>query len=227
MLPDNVLSSEPVVGRFMYDMGIEPTPELDFKPGGIALQDPSQGLEYQIWRGMILNPATEHSRIVIDGRFNPQHELIAVPNIIEFSFSFDFNMRPMCVYVTEDSEVINNEIFYHQESSLYWYDNTVGRYDTIPLGSSVRTPKLFIDDPRLEATNYYERADVCLFYWQEDNLYVRYLRDRFTIPTLLKRNVLTIKQAGMNEFHRVQVLFQREIKRCQFIGVKKHDCKNP
>lgn len=225
MIPDNRLSTEPVPGKFIYDLGVETSPVLDYKPGGIAIQDPTKGLDYQIWRGRLLNPASDQSRIVIDGRFSPEFELISYPNIVEFNFSFDFNMRPMAVYLADEIKDVNGQEVPVTNCYLYWFDNTLDRFDTIELDSSIRTPKLIVDDPREEASLHYSLSDVCLFYWRSGNLCVRYLRDRFTIETILKRNVPYIRRVGMNDKYRLQLDLYRETDTCEK-GRSINDCKN-
>jgi len=215
VIPENRLSTEPVPGRLIYDLGVETTPVLDYKPGGIAIQDPTKGLDYQIWRGRVLNPSTDQSKIVIDGRFSPEYEILQYPNIYEFNFSFDFNMRPMAVFLANETVEVNEQEVPVQNSYLYWFDNTLGDYDLIFLGSVIRTPKLLVDDPRMEESNFYSLSDVCLIYWSAGNLYVRYLRDRFTAEYLLKRNVPYIERVGMNEYYRLQFELFRQADVCE------------
>lgn len=201
MLPDNKLSSEPVRSAWLYDIGVETTPTLDYKPGGRNIQDPTAGLDYQLWRGRLLNPGTNTSKIVLDARYSPEHQDIAYPFMYQFNFSFDFSMRPMYVFVAKEfvgEEPVDN-------CYLYWFDNTLGRHDLLFMGSNIKTPKLLIDDPREIESDYYNKADTCLFYVENDNLYVRYLRDRFTIPHELKKNVVPLNRVGMNTNYRLQI----------------------
>lgn len=215
MIPENRLSTEPVPGRLIHDLGVETSPVLDYKPGGIAIQDPTRGLDYQIWRGRVFSPNTDQSRIVIDGRFSPEYEILQYPYIFEFNFSFDFNMRPMAVFLANETLEVGGQEVPVQNCYLYWFDNTLGDFDLIFLGSVIRTPKLLIDDPRMEESNFYSLSDVCLFYWNNGNLYVRYLRDRFTEEHLLKRNVPYIQRIGMNEYYRLQFEFFRQADVCE------------
>lgn len=201
MLPDNRLSSEPVRSTWLYDIGVDTTPTLDYKPGGRNIQDPGAGLDYQLWRGRLLNPGSDQSKIVLDARFSPEHQDLAYPYMYEFNFSFDFSMRPMYVFLAkeyEEGEPVDN-------CYLYWFDNTLGKHDLLFMGSNIKTPKLLIDDPREIESDYYNRADTCLFYVEDDNLYVRYLRDRFTIRYELKKNVIPLHRIGMNTNYRLQI----------------------
>lgn len=214
MLPDNTLSRLPAPGPLITDQGVELTPFLDYKMGGVGIGDTSKKLDYQLWRGRVFNPASEESFIMLDARFSPEYEFRHYPNIVEFNFCFDFNMRPMAVYVAEEKRQVGNDEVTEYNTYLYWFDNTLSEFDTIELGPSIRTPKLVLDDPREEASSFYSNSDVCLFYWRSGNLCVRYLRDRFTIETILKRNVPYIKQVGMNVHYRLQWDLFREADTC-------------
>lgn len=214
MLPGNELSTEPVPGPLIHDIGVDTTPYLDYKPGGIAIQDPTQGLDYQLWRGRLVNPETNNSKIIIDGRFSPEYEVLSYPFMYEFNFSFDFSMRPIVVFLAREERIVGNSPVVVRNCYLYWFDNTLGRYDTIFLGDVIRTPKLLVDDPREVESDFYNLSDVCLFYWESGNLYVRYLRDRFTERTELKRNVPFLHRIGMNTNYRLQFDMVRESEVC-------------
>ena len=216
MLPENKLSKYPIVGEWVYDLGVETTPTLDYKSGGIALQDTSKGLDYQVWRGRLFSAGTEDSYIVLDGRFSPEFFFFTHPYMTEFNFCFDFNMHPMAVFVaTVYRELPNGEILEEPHTYLRWFDTTIGRYDLIELEGTVRTPKLVMDDPRKEESNFYEYSDVCLFYWRSGDLYVRYMRDRFTKDYLLKRNIPYISRVGMSTQTRLQIELIREPTVCK------------
>lgn len=215
MLPDNKLSTTPVPSTLITDQGVELTPFLDYKMGGIGIGDTSKKLNYQLWRGRVYNPASPESFIMLDARFSPEYEFRHYPNIVEFNFCFDFNMRPMAVYVAEETRQAGNYEVTEYNTYLYWFDNTLSRFDTIELGSSIRTPKLVLDDPREEASSFYSTSDVCLFYWRSGNLCVRYMRDRFTIEHLLKRNIPYLLRVGMTDQSRLQIELIREKTECQ------------
>lgn len=204
MLPEGGLSQIPVQGRFIYDLGVDLTPTLDYKTGGIAFQDPTKGHDYQIWRGKLLNAGTDNSKIALDGRFNPEQVVLEYPMMFEFNFCFDFSMRPMVVFLAKEIEIIGQYEQVFDNCYLYWFDNTKGKYDLLFFGSVIKTPKLLMDDPRMVESDFYNLSDVCLFYWRSGNLFVRYLRDRFTVEHLLKRNVPYIERVGMNEHYRLQ-----------------------
>ena len=225
MLPEGGLSLTPVEGAFIYDLGIGVSPTLDYHTGGINLQDTTHGLNYQMWRGRLLNPESEDSKIVLDGRFSEEVEILQYPRMYEFNFCFDFTMRPMVVFLAKETELVGSQEQLFRNCYIYWYDNTLGRFDLIFLGSVIRTPKFIIDDPREVESAYYSKSDACLFYWRSGGLYVRYLRDRFTIEHLLKRNVPYIERVGMNEYTRLQWKLFRETDVCEDTGIK-NDCSN-
>ena len=216
MLPDDKLSSQPVFGTYLYDLGVELTPALDYKAGGKGIQDPYSGLDYQVWRGRLFEAGTEDSHIVLDGRFSPEFHFFDYPNMVEINFSFDFNMKPMCVFIAREIAVLSNgEEVVEFNAYLYWYDTTINKYDLIFFGNTVKTPKLLIDDPRELESQFYSKSDVCLFYWRSGNLQVRYLRERFTIEHTLKRNVPYIEKVGMTDKLRLQIDFLKTKQDCQ------------
>lgn len=216
MLPENKITTKPVPGIWLYDLGVEPSKVLDFKSGGRGIQDPYAGLDYQVWRGRVFNAGLEDSYIVLDGRFSPEYEFFKHPFITEFNFCFDFNMNPMAVFIADVYEELpNEEILVTPTAYLRWFDTTLGRYDTIELDGTIRTPLMILDDPREIESNYYELSDVCLFYWKSGNLYVRYMRDRFTVEYLLKRNIPHLLRVGMTDQSRIQIELIREKTECQ------------
>ena len=215
MLPEGGLSLTPVEGAFIYDLGVGVSPTVDYHTGGIDLQDTTKGLNYQMWRGRLLSPESEDSRIVIDARFSEEVEILKYPRMYEFNFCFDFTMRPMVVFLAKETGLVGAKEEQFKNCYIYWYDNTIGKYDLIFLGSAIRTPKFIIDDPREFESEYYSKSDACLFYWRSGGLYVRYLRDRFTIEHLLKRNVPYIERVGMNEHTRLQWKLFRETDVCE------------
>lgn len=225
MLPEGGLSLEPVSGRFIYDLGEGESKTLDYHIGGINLQDPSHGFLYQMWRGRVINADTDRSKIILDARYTPEFTLIEHPFITEFNFSFDLSMRAMAVFIALEEEQIGAQTKIMENCYLYWFDNTLRRYDLVFLGNNIKTPKMIIDDPREKESQYFSKSDTCLFYWRSGNLYVKYLRDRFTEEHLIKRNVPYIERVGMNEFYRIQWDLIREVDTCEKRR-NKNDCKN-
>lgn len=161
MLPDNVLSSAPVVAPFQGARGLPVSALVDYEDGGIALNDTSRGLLYQRWRGRVIG-----DDVVLDAPEAPETVIYSEPGITQISFTFDQNMRPVLAFVRDGLPF------------LRWYDPTVPGVVVTPLGAGIATPRVTLDDKRPTQTGI---SDVVLAYKRLGKLFVRYQRDRFQI----------------------------------------------
>ncbi|NLD08536.1 MAG: hypothetical protein GX667_02990 [Xanthomonadaceae bacterium] len=73
MMPDNEKSTVSVVANFEGGRGKPTSGVIDYELGGIALNDPSKGLDYQIWRSrkiqdriLLDNPNISKPIIILD-----------------------------------------------------------------------------------------------------------------------------------------------------------------
>lgn len=193
-LPQNSLSSSTVMSPLLYPDNIIRSTELeDFELGGIALQDPSQGLMVQSWRGAI-DPVSLNCTLAPFEIGSPTVVFTeTIPAPIEFSFSFDSNMRYMAVTRWADNTV-----------KMRWYDTAIPGY-TITTYTGIKSMMLTLDDKRPVADTY---RDVLFTYIKADNkLYYRQQRDRFLIERVLDpdlRDNLRITQFGMGKNLRMQ-----------------------
>lgn len=173
MLPENKLSTNPIEATFLGGRSLPVRKELDYEVGGFAIQDPSRGLQCNIWRARILNEKTE---IVMDanpytaeGQYVAAFSIISGTEITEVSISFDQNMRPVIAYVEAGV------------AKLYWYDSAIpGQTTTIYPGYI--TPRVSLDDKRALQSQV---SDVIFAYIREEGgenrLFYRQQRDRYTI----------------------------------------------
>lgn len=193
-LPSDSLSSKTLQAPLLFPDNIIRQSELeDYELGGSGLQDPSQGLQVQGWRGDInlltldctLTPFVTGTPTVIFTE--------TIPAPVEFSFSFDSNMRYMSATRWADNTV-----------KLRWYDTALPGY-TITTYTGIKSMMLSLDDKREFAGSY---RDVLFTYIKTDNkLYYRQQRDRFLIERLLDGNLaanLRITQFGMGRNLRMQ-----------------------
>ncbi len=189
MFPGNELSSQPVVGRFLYYYRGKLNPFIDFCKAGVALNDPSMGMDYQLWK----------ARVYADGKVTvaPENSAYETETLIttvigakKVSLAFDNNMRVAVSFLV--GSVLH----------LYWYDATVSSYVTLNV-SNVRDAFARIDDVRDIAVSY---RDIILSYIVDDRLCYRLSRDRFTIEYFLQDvNALQkLYQCGMTEKLRFQ-----------------------
>lgn len=193
MLPENKLSARAVNSRYLYPDGIVFDNLVeDFEMGGIAIQDPSKGLQYQPWRGYWDSADnTVYLRPNITG--DPV-ALFTETDVIEFSFTFDQNMR----YVTALFKT-------NGDCKFTWFNSVVGDYVTDTY-TGLTAFKLSLDDKREEAVQS-GVSDVLFTYIKDDNLYVRAQRDRYLIEYLLAEDLpknLLISNFGMGNKYRMQ-----------------------
>ncbi len=193
MIPNQSLSSTQLQAKFLYPDNIIRASELeDFEMGGIALQDPSQGLMYQPWYGKI-DPVTKIATLEpLDGSAPPTAIFTETETPVEFSFSFDLNMRQHSIVRFADNTC-----------KLRWYDSAIPGY-TITTYTGITSAMLCMDDKRPVNSG---NADVLFTYLKDNSLYFRAQRDRFLVEYLLKPDVvsnLRITNFGMGTNLRVQ-----------------------
>lgn len=194
MIPQQVLSSSLFKAPFLYPDNVVRRTELeDFEMGGIGLQDPSQGLQYQAWQGEI-DAATKVAKLFpVDNPAAFTNIFTETTTPVEFSFSFDLNMRYMAVVRFADNTV-----------RMRWYDSAIPGY-AITTYSNILSCMMAMDDKR--AINS-AAADVIFTYLKTDNkLYFREQRDRFLIEyplTDVLATGLRITNFGMAKNGRVQ-----------------------
>ena len=176
MLPDHVLSSQLVLGYYLYPDNLDPDPFKSYELGGVALNDPSEGLMYQTWWARLFKDGiTETSKIYIGADNVPEFVWLDGADFGEVSLAFDQNMNPFVAYVDGD------------DAKFYWYNTALPGYTTTTLPAGSRSPKCYLDDKRemQDSTN-----DILLVYMRDDKLYYRERRDRYT------RSIVTGRQIG-------------------------------
>jgi hypothetical protein len=193
-LPNNSLSDIGVMSTFLQPDALGRSDSLvDYEKGGIALNDPSQGLMVQDWRVRALNASSEIR--VSAAPYDVEVAILSASNITEVSLAFDQNMRPSVAYI-EDGQ-----------AKLYWYDSVAEASIVTILAADVTSVFLTLDDKRAVGAllNY---NDVLLFYVRSGNLYYRQQRDRFAIERLLALLPipnLRLRKCGMATGLRVQI----------------------
>ncbi|WP_444919320.1 hypothetical protein ACJJID_00295 (plasmid) [Microbulbifer sp. CnH-101-G] len=190
-LPENTLSSQPVASPFIGGAALPVRAITDYQRGGVAIQDPSRGLNFQTWRARVME---DGKAIVLDAQQVAASTFITGNNITEVSLAFDQNMRPVIAYVEAGT------------AKLYWYDSSQGAQVTTSW-PGVITPRVSLDDKRSTqgGTN-----DVIFAYLKSGNLYHRQQRDRYGSEYLLASNVNSpgLVKVGMSRNFRFQFLLQ-------------------
>lgn len=170
---------------------LDPEDLVDYEEGGIALNDPSQGLLYQLWTFT----AQEKDAFVEAPSTNGKIKLFSTSADIEIlRGTFDQNMNTFVAYRSSGQ--------WHYR----WFDTTASAYVTSDLSSTITSCACTLDDKRkLESSG----SDILLFYTNNDNLYQRRQRDRYTVEKLVRESVGgKLVKVGMNGLNRLQFKLQ-------------------
>ncbi len=194
MLPNQTLSSTVISAAFL-----PPRTNIRFSAqagtvdthfGGVALGNPSQGIQYQLWTAYI-----DAGDIWLSAPNTPAYNFLPGVGAVWVALAFDQNSREFLAYSTATGTAY-----------YYWYDSTVPGYTTTALPGVV--PRVFaaLDDARPQEST---SADIILTYTRNNELYFRAQRDRYGIEYLLTADIpATLVQVGMNEVFRFQFAFQ-------------------
>ncbi len=184
MIPEQRLSATNLPAEFLTPDAETVFPTTAKELGGIALNDPSQGLKVQVW-----TLTTDGTNVKISAPLVPETTLFTGTSITEIDLAFDQNMRPFVAFV--EGGLVNYR----------WYDSLVEAQVVSSLpGAS--TPRCCMDDKRpLQDAS----SDVILAYVKAGNLYFRAQRDRYGVEYLLKTELGgTLETVGMNKVQRLQ-----------------------
>ena len=138
----------------------------DYEQGGIALQDPSKGLQYQNWTGYwdptdstaYLQPETAPE--------SPPIPIFTESDVVEFTFTFDQNMRWAAATRKADKTM-----------QFRWYDSAVEAYVTSHY-SDVTSVRLCHDDKR-SVQVFLGTSDILITYLSAGKVHWRIQRDRY------------------------------------------------
>lgn len=185
---DQQLSTKPVRAAFIGGRAGGVTKLTDFEDGPIALQNPAEGIMYQIWRTRVVQ-----GEVLLSGRYTQETKLTELGgDIEEISFTFDRSGRHIMVFVQAGV------------TKMRWYNSQTAQYETRIFGSSYKTPRLFHDDKRPEAA---ATSDVVFFYVRDRNLYYRLQRNRYDNEYLLQADLkYGIKKVGMLNNWRIGIM---------------------
>jgi hypothetical protein len=189
MLPQNAVSSVAVPSTFLSPDNTASNRLIDIERGGIALNDPSQGLNVQDWTCFIAANGTD---VQVKPDSGSPITLLSQGGIEELAFTFDQNMRPCVAYRVAD-------IAY-----LRWFDS-VSQTFAVTAFAATRNPKLALDDKRI--TQIAVNSDIIFAYMRGNIVYYRQQRDRFQIERLVRSGVpdgLALVRIGMGQNLRFQ-----------------------
>lgn len=187
MMPSSSLSQVAFKYRWRGLDQDDPTEFLDFEEGGIALNDNSHGLEYQLWT---FSYAEKSAYVTAPNQAATTLLFTTTIDIQEIKGCFDQNMAPFVAYKAANQ--------YH----YWWYDTLTAHYTFSDLSVNVDSCACTLDDKRMFNS---PNSDILLFYTMNNNLYMRRQRDRYQNEFLVKAGVGgRLIKVGMNGIQRLQ-----------------------
>lgn len=187
MIPNNALSSPALPGTYAgrpadsISGGL-----LSYSRGGVAIQDPSLGLDFQVWEGRIVG-----NWVQVSAPNRPPVTFYQGVDLSYVSLAFDRQMQPVIAMVDDGI------------ARLSWYDSvTASRIITQVGAAEILTPLVYYDDIRALQGN---TSDVIISYLKNGSLYFRQQRDRYEIEYELKPGAYyRLNKMGMNKGLRLQ-----------------------
>lgn len=188
-LPEDKLSSTPAPGYFLGARAQVFPDYIDYMDGGVALNDPSLGLNYQTWTAEIVEDIIE-DRIMLSAPTFPPQAIYTGDDITEVSLAFDQNMQPAVAFMEAGV------------AKLLWYDTTASEMVVTVIPGNVTHPRVALDDNReFNRVN----SDIILAYIRDGALYYRQQRDRYAIERQLSSGPwIALKRIGMGSGLRFQ-----------------------
>lgn len=160
MIPDNTITSAPIISNFAYLEGQPYKPLYQQVMGGVALNNPTLGRLVQTWSVEYISGAIE-----IRSSDGTLVFSMTQPNVQTISLAFDNNMSPVLAWVTTGG------------ANLYYYDTITASYIT-RFFAGVDSCRVAVDDPR---DFYNTKSDVIFGYTLFGVVYWRQQRDRYEI----------------------------------------------
>lgn len=187
------LSSTPVPADFYSPDDIErPNPLEDYEMGGIALSDPSGGLQDRIWTCTV----DSNGRFFLSAPGVAEVHVFTAAGTTDVNFTFDQNMRPFFAYTQ------------NRRAKIRWYDTVAGGNVITELSDGDTYLRCCLDDKRQNATSQ-GNNDIILAYVRAGKLYYRQQRDRFEVEYLLAETIpgKILTRIGMAKNYRLQFEF--------------------
>lgn len=170
----------------------------DYEQGPIALNDSSEGINYQPWH-LTYEAVAGTFTVTPETTLTPVDVLTGIFQVSQCSFAFDNNGHVNVAYT-----LLSGATY------LYWYDTQLGNWTTTQLPTATFCPTLTMDDKRPTQT----AANDILLWWTESQpddtniLYRARQRDRFDPLVPKEMTVDTfpyIYKCGMHKGLRVQL----------------------
>lgn len=189
MVPLHTFMLTAEADRFLWGAELRSTATESWEMGGKGISDPSGGLTYQLWHGVL---DTTTGTVLLDAPNTPQFVLYSEAGITQMDFSFDQNMKP-CLAFTQNGRAY-----------FWWYRVATLSYELLDLGDGALYPLALMDDKREQSAGF---NDVLLVYLRNGRMYWREQRDNYAIE--YDSNVSGVRQllrVGFTQGLRVQVM---------------------
>ena len=163
MIPSTPLVVLRPEGIYLAPDDISPGLLYDYELGGLALEDASEGLEYQNWVCWFDGASVRAKPVSDTGNGTV---LISITGVTRLSFALDLDMRPYVAYTLSDGV-----------SRFYWYNPALPAHTT-SVYTGTRTPRVCYDDKRSSSMF---TSDIVIAYLKGSDLCYRQQRDNFTV----------------------------------------------
>lgn len=184
--------------QFLYpDNIVSPLGTLeDFEMGGIALQDPTEGLLYQPWHAWWDESDSSAYLKPLDSPEEAKIFMFTQADVEDFTFTFDQNMRWLAATRTSTDDV-----------TLYWYDPQLESYSTL-LWSGWQSIKLTHDSKSPRLLNLGQTDAILSYITTGGQLGWRIQRDRYGVPYMYGGETFSestyITHFGLSKQNRLQ-----------------------
>lgn len=172
MIPNNALTPIYIPENFLYPDNLTNSANIDYELGGIALSDPSKGLQYQVWTAEIVGTGAG-TGILVTSENGFSSVIFSSPNLTWIRLTFDQNMHPFLSFVD------------YLGAGYYWWDPTIPGLTTTYLDPNIQYASCSLDDKRPAPINN-NLSDIILSYTNNGNLYFRMERDRYKVEYTLR-----------------------------------------
>jgi len=182
-------------------------PLVDYCEAGIAINDPSYGLEYQMWRARIEGRNVLLGSERTGNGYHDEFPVFVANRMESVTLAFDNNMQPViCVKLLDEPTAL-----------LYWYDTPANAFTTTRY-DNILEPFVRIDDNRAGSLSF---NDAIFSYNRANQIMYRLQRDRYTVEYKFidLHPWQKIYQCGMNIKFRFQydiVWDTDKINRCDY-----------
>ena len=189
MIPEDRRSTVDMPSRFIVPE--RKSPYVDYEWGGVALNDPSQGLMVKVWAARY-DPRS--AALYLSAPGVDQFLLFGRPGISEIGLAFDQNMNPFVCFVQ------------NKEPWVWWYDPLVQEQvftqDLMPLDA--KNPRCTLDDGRKFNVS---GSDIILAYARDGAIRHRKQRERFATERTFSGSGTGLWQLGMGSNMRLEAAY--------------------